>query len=53
MVTIPWDLADTVVTEFGVAELLGKTMRQRAEALINIAHPDHRPELRKSLKKAG
>ena len=51
MVTIPWDLADTVVTEFGVAELIGKTMRQRAQALIDIAHPDHRAELRKSVSK--
>lgn len=53
MVTIPWDLADTVVTEFGVAELLGKTIRQRAEALIAIAHPDHRAELQRSLSKGG
>lgn len=51
IVTIPWDLADTVVTEFGVAELLGKTMRERAEALIAIAHPDHQPELRKAASK--
>ncbi|MCP5364519.1 MAG: 4-hydroxybutyrate CoA transferase [Hyphomicrobiales bacterium] len=51
VVTIPWDLADTVVTEFGVAELLGKTMRQRAQALIDIAHPDHQPELRKAASK--
>lgn len=31
-----------VVTEFGVAFLFGKNLRQRTEALINIAHPDHR-----------
>ncbi len=36
-----------VVTEYGVAELYGKTIRQRAQALINIAHPDFRDELRK------
>ncbi|CCW19343.1 4-hydroxybutyrate coenzyme A transferase [Sphingobium indicum BiD32] len=48
MVTVPWDLADTIVTEFGVADLVGKTMRERASALIEIAHPDHRPELRKA-----
>jgi 4-hydroxybutyrate CoA-transferase len=35
-----------VVTEFGVAKLYGKSVRQRAEALINIAHPDFRDELR-------
>jgi acetyl-CoA hydrolase len=37
-----------VVTEFGVAELYGKTIRQRARALIEIAHPDFRPELERS-----
>jgi acyl-CoA hydrolase len=35
-----------VVTEFGVAQLRGKTAKQRAEALIAIAHPDFRAELR-------
>ena len=35
----------TVVTEFGVAELFGKSTRERAQALIAIAHPDFRPEL--------
>jgi acetyl-CoA hydrolase len=34
-----------VVTEYGVAELYGKTIRQRAQALINVAHPDFREEL--------
>jgi acyl-CoA hydrolase len=34
-----------VVTEFGVAYLHGKTLRQRAEALIAIAHPKFRDEL--------
>jgi acyl-CoA hydrolase len=35
-----------VVTEYGVAQLRGKSAKQRAEALINIAHPDFRGELR-------
>lgn len=35
-----------VVTEYGVATLYGKTIRQRVEALISIAHPDFRAELR-------
>ena len=35
----------TVVTEFGVAELWGKSLRERAKALIAIAHPDHRDAL--------
>jgi acetyl-CoA hydrolase len=34
-----------IVTEYGVAELYGKTIRQRAQALINIAHPEFREEL--------
>ena len=34
-----------VVTEYGVADLYGKTIRQRANALINIAHPEFRPNL--------
>jgi acetyl-CoA hydrolase len=34
-----------VATEFGVAELYGKTLRERARALIGIAHPDFRDEL--------
>ncbi len=33
---------DYVVTEYGVAQLKGRTLRQRAEALIAIAHPDFR-----------
>jgi len=39
-----------VVTEFGTANLYGKNLRQRAEALINIAHPDFRPWLEKEAK---
>ncbi len=34
-----------VVTEFGVASLYGKTIRERAQALINVAHPDFTEEL--------
>ncbi|MEB2312711.1 MAG: GNAT family N-acetyltransferase [Sorangiineae bacterium] len=34
-----------VVTEYGVADLWGKNIRQRVMALIDIAHPDHRAEL--------
>ena len=34
-----------IVTEYGIADLYGQNLRQRARALINIAHPDHREEL--------
>ncbi len=34
-----------IVTEYGVADLYGKTIRQRMKALIDIAHPDFREEL--------
>ena len=34
-----------IVTEYGVANLYGKNLRQRARALINIAHPDYREKL--------
>jgi acyl-CoA hydrolase len=38
-----------VVTEYGIANLYGKNMGQRAEELVNIAHPEHREELSRSL----
>lgn len=39
-----------VVTEFGVAYLFGKNLKERAEALINVAHPDFRDDLIKEAK---
>ena len=51
IVTVPRDIADTVVTEHGIARLLGKTVRQRAEELISVAHPDFRPDLRKAAQR--
>jgi len=44
-VTVPRALADVVVTEFGAATLRHRTVSQRIEALISIAHPDHRDRL--------
>ncbi len=38
-----------IVTEYGAVNLHGLTLRERAEALISIAHPDFRSELRKEL----
>jgi len=42
-----------VVTEYGVAYLHGKNVRQRAEALIQIAHPQFREELNEHLRDMG
>lgn len=39
-----------VVTEYGVANLYGKTIRQRATSLINIAHPEFREDLQRQAK---
>jgi 4-hydroxybutyrate CoA-transferase len=50
VVTIQRNCVDHVVTEYGVAQLRGRTLRQRAEALISIAHPDFRSELMKAAK---
>jgi 4-hydroxybutyrate CoA-transferase len=50
-VTVPRTYAHYIVTEYGIADLRYKSRRQRAEALINIAHPDLRGMLRNSLKK--
>lgn len=41
-----------VVTEYGAVDLFGKTLRERAELLVGIAHPDFRPELRKAFAAA-
>ena len=38
-----------VVTEYGAVDLHGLTLRERGEALISIAHPDFRAELRRAL----
>jgi acyl-CoA hydrolase len=43
----------TVVTEFGVAELHGRSVRERARALIAVAHPDHRDPLIHFAKEHG
>lgn len=45
VVTTPRTLADRVVTEYGVAELAGRTLSDRAAALRAIAHPDFRSSL--------
>ena len=45
IITTPRTQAPNIVTEYGIASLPGKATWQRAEALINIAHPDFREEL--------
>ena len=45
IVTTPRHQLDVVVTEYGVAELRGRTVRERARALAAIAHPEVRPDL--------
>jgi acyl-CoA hydrolase len=44
-VTTPKNTVDKVVTEYGVAELRGRSIRERTRALIAVAHPDHRAAL--------
>jgi acyl-CoA hydrolase len=39
-----------IVTEFGAVDLWGKSLRERAELLISVAHPDYREELRRSVR---
>jgi 4-hydroxybutyrate CoA-transferase len=51
VVTIQRNCADNIVTEYGIANLKNKTLRQRAESLIAIAHPDFRSELKEAAKK--
>ena len=46
-VTIQRNMADYVITEYGIAHIKGKTLRQRAQELISVAHPDFRAELKK------
>ena len=50
IVTIPRYFADYIVTEYGIASLMGKACRQRANELIAVAHPDFRAELTKATK---
>jgi acyl-CoA hydrolase len=38
-----------VVTEYGITDLFGKNLKQRAGALISLAHPDHREALERAV----
>ncbi|MGE3594603.1 MAG: acetyl-CoA hydrolase/transferase family protein [Dehalococcoidia bacterium] len=46
-VTVPRTFVDYVVTEYGIANLRGKSLRERARELVAIAHPDMRADLAK------
>jgi len=50
VVTTPRHQLDVVITEHGAAELRGRTVRERAEALAGIAHPDFRDQLREQAR---
>ena len=46
VVTLSRNEVDYVVTEYGIAPLQGRSVRQRVENLIAVAHPDFRAQLR-------
>jgi len=52
-VTVPGQDVDTIVTEYGIAELKGRSVKDRTEALIRIAHPDFRPWIREEVERLG
>lgn len=53
VVTIPRNYVDCIVTEYGIARLKGATVSQRAQQLINIAHPEDRVRLTAEAKRLG
>lgn len=52
-VTVPSQCVDTIVTEYGIAELRGRNLFERATALINIAHPNMRETIAAEVRKLG
>jgi acyl-CoA hydrolase len=50
-VTTPRAFVDYVVTEYGIATMRGKNLRERAQALIAVAHPDFRDQLQEEAKR--
>jgi len=49
-ITVPRNYAGYIVTEYGIADLYGKSEPERAEALIKVAHPKFREELEKNAR---
>jgi acyl-CoA hydrolase len=53
VITTPRHQVDVVVTEYGAAELQGKTVHQRGRELAAIAHPDFRDGLYEAAERAS
>lgn len=51
IVSVSRNLTDMVVTEYGVAKLRARTVKQRVENLIAVAHPDFRAGLRREAER--
>lgn len=52
-VTVPSQDVDTIITEYGVAELRGRCVKDRMEALIQVAHPNFREWIREEAHRLG
>ena len=50
-VAISKENADYIVTEYGIADIKGKSLRERGEAIIGIAHPEFRDELKLAMRR--
>ena len=46
-----WESVSMIVTEYGITSISGRTVRERAQGLIEIAHPDDRPKLVEEARK--
>ena len=53
IVTVPRSYSQFVITEYGIADLRAKTVDERAEALISVAHPDFRSGLIHAAEQQG
>ena len=52
VVTVQRGWVDYIVTEYGIATLTGKTIKERMRELIEVAHPDFRPKLKDEAKRS-
>jgi acyl-CoA hydrolase len=53
VITTPRQQVDVIVTEYGVAELEGRTVQERGESLAAVAHPQFRDELLAAAERAS